>query len=158
MRCHTGPESNRGIIALRAYHQLRQTHQGRKTLGSNVLYQCNRKTSGIISLTRRPTLFRCTNGARRQDRTPSSLAHGPIGMPMNPNLRETRLGQWEGSTGQPSRFPTEIYDYTHARRRMGRRTLPWGVYDQTRRTLAKVAERVGRVPPYGAWLWRLRDE
>jgi hypothetical protein len=40
---------------------------------------------------------------------------------------------------------------------MERRTLPWGVYDQTRRTLAKVAERVTRVPPKGAWLWRLKD-
>jgi hypothetical protein len=53
MRCHTGPESNRGIVALRAYHQLRQTHQGRKTLGSNVLYQCNRKTSGSVAPARR---------------------------------------------------------------------------------------------------------
>jgi hypothetical protein len=42
MRCHTGPEKQRGIATLRVYHQLRQTHQGRKTLGSNVLYQCNR--------------------------------------------------------------------------------------------------------------------
>jgi hypothetical protein len=63
MRCHTGPEKQRGSSTLRAYHQLRQTHQGRKTLGSNVLYQCNR-------------------GAER--------AYGPIGMALSKLSPEER--------------------------------------------------------------------
>jgi hypothetical protein len=38
------PSQKRGSSTQRAYHQHRQTHQGRKTLGSNVLYQCISKT------------------------------------------------------------------------------------------------------------------
>jgi hypothetical protein len=42
MRCHTSPEKQRGSSALLSLREPTQTHQGRKTLGSNVLYQCNR--------------------------------------------------------------------------------------------------------------------
>jgi hypothetical protein len=52
---------------------------------------------------------------------------------------------------------TTIYDYTHGRRRMGRRTMRWGVYTQTRRTLRTMCEPICKVPPYGAWTWRLLD-
>jgi hypothetical protein len=39
------PRVKEGSQTLRTYHHLRQTHQDRKTLRSNVVYQCNRKTS-----------------------------------------------------------------------------------------------------------------
>jgi hypothetical protein len=46
-----------------------------------------------------------------------------------------------------------IYDWAHARRRLRRRkSMPFGVYSRTLRT---ICDPVERVPPYGAWLWRL---
>jgi hypothetical protein len=38
--------------------------------------------------------------------------------------------------------------------------MPFGVYSRTLRTLRTLrtmCEPVERVPPHGAWLWRLRD-
>jgi hypothetical protein len=32
--------------------------------------------------------------------------------------------------------------------------MPFGVYSRTLRT---ICDPVARVPPYGAWLWRLRN-
>jgi hypothetical protein len=52
---------------------------------------------------------------------------------------------------------SEIYDWTHARRRVERKRLPAGVYGRTRRTLRTMCEPIKRVPPYGAWTWRLKD-
>jgi hypothetical protein len=52
---------------------------------------------------------------------------------------------------------TEIYDWTHPRRRMERRAMRAGVYSRTRRTLRTMCEPVERVPPYGGWTWRLKD-
>ncbi len=48
-----------------------------------------------------------------------------------------------------------IYDWAHVRRRLGRRkSMPFGV---DLRTLRTICDPVERVPPYGAWLWRLRN-
>jgi hypothetical protein len=48
-----------------------------------------------------------------------------------------------------------IYEWTHARRRLGRRkTLPDGIYWGTLQALRVMCEPVERVPPHGAWLWR----
>jgi len=53
---------------------------------------------------------------------------------------------------------TQIYDWTHSRRRQSRRKkLPFGVYWRTLKTLRAMCEPVERVPPHGAWLWRLRN-
>src|SRR5262249_10893293 len=53
---------------------------------------------------------------------------------------------------------TQIYDWTHARRRQSRRKkLPFGVYWRTLKTLRAMCDPVERVPPHGAWLWRLRN-
>jgi hypothetical protein len=53
---------------------------------------------------------------------------------------------------------SEILDYTHARRRMERRSMSSGVYWRTRKTLELVAARAGRASTNGRpWLWRLRD-
>jgi hypothetical protein len=51
-----------------------------------------------------------------------------------------------------------ICDWTHVRRRLGRRkSMPFGVYSRTLRTLRTMADPVKRVPPHGAWLWRLKE-
>src|SRR5262245_12732088 len=53
---------------------------------------------------------------------------------------------------------TQIYDWTHSRRRQSRRKkLPFGVYWRTLKTLRTMCEPVERGPPHGAWLWRLRN-
>ena len=52
---------------------------------------------------------------------------------------------------------TQIYDWAHVRRRLGRRkSMPFGVYSRTLRTLRAICDPIERVPPHGAWLWRLR--
>jgi hypothetical protein len=54
---------------------------------------------------------------------------------------------------------TQIYDWTHSRRRQSRRKkLPFGVYWRTLKTLRAMCDPVERVPPHGAWLWRLRND
>jgi hypothetical protein len=50
-----------------------------------------------------------------------------------------------------------IYDWTHSQRRTHRKKLPYGIYSQTLRTQRTMCDPVARVPPYGAWLWRLRN-
>jgi hypothetical protein len=51
-----------------------------------------------------------------------------------------------------------IYDWTHSRRRRGRhKSMPFGIYSITLRTLRTMCDPIRRVPPYGAWLWRLRE-
>src|SRR6478752_6824741 len=53
---------------------------------------------------------------------------------------------------------TQIYDWAHVRRRLDRRkSMPFGVYSRTLRTLRTMCDPVERVPPHGAWLWRLRE-
>jgi hypothetical protein len=50
---------------------------------------------------------------------------------------------------------TEIYDWAHGRRRFGRRkSMPFGIYSRTLRTLRAMCEPVGRAPTRGSpWLW-----
>jgi hypothetical protein len=52
---------------------------------------------------------------------------------------------------------SEIYDWTHARRRGRHKSMPIGIYSTTLRTLRTMADPIRRVPPHGAWLWRLRN-
>jgi hypothetical protein len=54
---------------------------------------------------------------------------------------------------------TQIYDWAHVRRRLGRRkSMPFGVYSRTLRTLKVMCYRVGRGTSIGRpWLWRLRN-
>jgi hypothetical protein len=57
------------------------------------------------------------------------------------------------STGHPAAV------WTHSRRRQSRRKkLPFGVYWRTLKTLRAKCDPVERVPPHGAWLWRLRND
>jgi hypothetical protein len=62
------------------------------------------------------------------------------------------------ATGAEMLTSTQIYDWTHARRRRGRRkSMPFGVYSRTWRTLRTMCDPIERVPQSGGpWLWRLR--
>jgi hypothetical protein len=62
------------------------------------------------------------------------------------------------ATSSSALTSTQIYDWAHVRRRLGRRkSMPFGVYSRTLRTLRAMCDPVKRVPPHGAWLWRLRN-
>ena len=62
------------------------------------------------------------------------------------------------ATSAPALTSTQIYYWAHVRHRLGRRkSMPFGVYSQTLRTLRAMCDPVERVPPHGAWLWRLRN-
>jgi hypothetical protein len=52
-----------------------------------------------------------------------------------------------------------IYDWTHARRRRGRhKSMPFGIYSITLRTLRMMCDPIERAPTIGRpWLWRLRN-
>jgi hypothetical protein len=52
---------------------------------------------------------------------------------------------------------SEIAEWTHARAR-AYGELSDNHTRAARRALSQIADRVKRVPPYGVWLWRLRDE
>jgi hypothetical protein len=49
---------------------------------------------------------------------------------------------------------SDIYDWVYPRRR---HLLTQAHRHSARRVLMTMADPVERVPPYGAWLWRLRD-
>jgi hypothetical protein len=52
---------------------------------------------------------------------------------------------------------SEVAGWTHVRARVyGERSD--NHTRAARRVLGRIADRVRRVPPYGAWLWRLKDE
>jgi hypothetical protein len=59
------------------------------------------------------------------------------------------------ASGAEALTSAQIYNWAYVRRRMGRcKTLPAGVYS---RALRMMCGPVERVPPHGAWLWRLRN-
>jgi hypothetical protein len=63
------------------------------------------------------------------------------------------------ASGAEALTSSAIYDWAHIRRRLGRRkSMPFGVYSRTLRTLRATCDPIERVPPHGAWLWRLRDD
>ena len=85
---------------------------------------------------------------RNRPPTPSKC-RGPV---------QVRIRRAFMASGAEVLSSTQIYDWTHSRRRQSRRKkLPFGVYSRTLRTLRAMCEPVERVPPHGAWLWRLRD-
>jgi hypothetical protein len=51
---------------------------------------------------------------------------------------------------------SEVAEWTHARAR-AYGELSDNHTRAARRVLPRIADRVRRVPPYGAWLWRLKD-
>src|SRR5262245_18364926 len=93
--------------------------------------------------------------------------------PHHPNLRKKPHAPSKGrgpvqrairrvfmASGAEVLTSTEIYDWAHGRRRPGRRkSMPFGVYSRTLRTLRAMCEPVGRAPTISGrpWLWRLRE-
>ena len=47
---------------------------------------------------------------------------------------------------------SEVYDWCYARKRKLTQRRRWSVY----RILLATCDRLERVPPYGAWTWRLK--
>jgi hypothetical protein len=98
--------------------------------------------------------------------------HAMTKWPHHPNLRKKPHAPSKGrgpvqrairrvfmASGAEVLNSTEIYDWAHGRRRFGRRkSMPFGVYSRTLRTLRAMCEPVGRAPTIGRpWLWRLRN-
>jgi hypothetical protein len=96
---------------------------------------------------------------------------GPMKWAHHPNLRKRPRTPAKGrgsvqrairrafaASGTEALTSSAIYDWAHIRRRLGRRkSMPFGVYSRTLRTLRAMCDPIERVPPHGAWLWRLRN-
>jgi hypothetical protein len=55
------------------------------------------------------------------------------------------------ASGAEALCSTQIYDWTHVRRRLGRRkSMPFGVYSRTLRTLRMMCDPIERVPSKNA--------
>ena len=52
---------------------------------------------------------------------------------------------------------TEIYDSCYAKRRVAGQQIDRPYRWSVLRILLGIADRVRRVPPHGAWLWRLKE-
>jgi hypothetical protein len=51
-----------------------------------------------------------------------------------------------------------IYDWTHLRRRGRRKSMPFGIYSMTLRTLRTMCDPIERASTIGRpWIWRLRE-
>jgi hypothetical protein len=51
---------------------------------------------------------------------------------------------------------SQVYDWAYSRHRSQRRPMSEAVRWSVHRILLELADRVRRVPPHGAWLWRLK--
>jgi hypothetical protein len=51
---------------------------------------------------------------------------------------------------------SQVYDWAYSRHRSQRRPMSEAVRWSVHRILRQLADRVRRVPPHGAWLWRLK--
>ena len=65
------------------------------------------------------------------------------------------------ASGTETLTSSAIYDWAHIRRRLGRRkSMPFGVYSRTLRTLRAMCDPIERVPPHataGKWLELLKE-
>jgi hypothetical protein len=111
-------------------------------------------------------------GQARTKQLPSTrLRHAMTKWPHHPNLRKKPHAPSKGrgpvqrairrafmASGAEVLNSTDIYDWAHGRCRFGRRkSMPFGVYSRTLRTLRAMCEPVGRAPTIGRpWLWRLK--
>jgi hypothetical protein len=101
-------------------------------------------------------------------------ADAPMKWPHHPNLRkkppalskgrgpvQVRIRRAFIASGTEVLSSSAIYDWTHARRRRGRRkSMPYGIYSQTLRTLRTMCDPVARgsIVSGRPWLWRLREK
>src|SRR5262244_3584082 len=110
-------------------------------------------------------------GGTHTSRTAAHSPPPPMKWAHHPNLRKRPRTPSKGrgsvqrairrafaASGTEALTSSAIYDWAHIRRRLGRRkSMPFGVYSRTLRTLRAMCDPVKRVPPHGAWLWRLRN-
>jgi hypothetical protein len=86
---------------------------------------------------------------RKRPPTPSK-GRGPV---------QVRIRRAFTASGAEVLSSTQIYDWTHSRRRLGpRKSMPYGIYWGTLQALRAMCDPIKRVPPHGAWLWRLRSK
>jgi hypothetical protein len=74
---------------------------------------------------------------------------------------QVRIRRAFAASGAETLSSSQIYDWTHARRRHGRRkSMPYGIYSQTLRTLRTMCDPVARgsIVSGRPWLWRLREK
>jgi hypothetical protein len=77
--------------------------------------------------------------------------------PAKPALNRGRVqrGAFRALIASGDASTSEVAEWTHARARVyGERSD--NHTRAARRALDRIADRVRRVPPYGAWLWRLK--
>ncbi len=110
---------------------------------------------------------RCSEASYR----PSDDTGPPMKWKDHPNLRKRPRAPSKGrgpvqrairrafaASGTEALTSSAIYDWAHIRRRRGRRkSMSFGIYSRTLRTLRAMCDPVERGPPHGAWLWRLRN-
>jgi hypothetical protein len=111
-----------------------------------------------------------TGTPSHNDSFATNLRTAPTGlteMPMNPNLSrrpaKPALGNGRVQRGALRALwvlgiasTSEIAEWTHARAR-AYGELSDNHTRAARRAAERYADKVRRVPPYGAWLWRLKD-
>jgi hypothetical protein len=89
---------------------------------------------------------------------PQNLRKRPSAPAKDRGRVQTAIKRAFRAHGADALTSSAIYDWTHVRRRLGRRkSMPFGIYSRTLRTLRTMCDPIERVPPYGAWLWRLRE-
>jgi hypothetical protein len=73
---------------------------------------------------------------------------------------QVRIRRAFAASGTDVLSSSEIYDWTHARRRRRRKSMPYGIYSQTLRTLRMMCDPVtrGSIISGRPWLWRLREK
>src|SRR5262249_12306983 len=127
-----------------------------------------RETLAVSGLTISSNPQRCI---RFRARTELPISAPPMKWAHHPNLRKRPRTPAKGrgsvqrairrafaASGTEALTSSAIYDWAHIRRRLGRRkSMPFGVYSRTLRTLRAMCDPIERVPPHGAWLWRLRN-
>lgn len=98
---------------------------------------------------RSPSLWPRHPNLRKRPPAPSK-GRGPV---------QVRIRRAFAASGAEVLTSSAIYDWTHARRRRGRhKSMPFGIYSRTFRTLRAIADCVGRAPTIGRpWIWRLRE-
>jgi transposase-like protein len=130
----------------RDVRELRQTNGGKPQLISQ-----RRSSTARQPGTNTPGGKPITLILRKRPRTPAK-GHGSVQRAIKRAFAATRASALTS---------TQIYDWAHVRRRLGRRkSMPFGVYSRTLRTLRTLramCDPVERVPPHGAWQWRLRN-
>ena len=111
--------------------------------------ECPRQITDPCASTRKTMKWAHHANLRKRPRTPAK-GRGSV---------QRAIRRAFAASGTEALTSSAIYDWAHTRRRLGRRTsMPFGVYSRTLRTLRAMCDPIERVPPHGAWLWRLRDD